>query len=147
MPGHYLTLQPLLTIQIGTSFFKSSVDYSCLQTCEVYFSDQIHPRWHPGTVSCLNATQGWIWGSKVSSMLNLEIDRFMRGRKKAEIHWKTFLPNALNRYFRKHLLAGHQFSKEEKANRKCFKKKKILHFGRRQMRIKPRKEKVQPENT
>lgn len=25
--------------------------------------------------------------------------------------------------------------------------KKILHFGRRQMRIKPRKEKVQPENT
>lgn len=60
----------------------------------------------------------------MSNVLNLEIDGFMRGRKKVEIHQKTLVPSALNTSYRKHfLLAGHQFPKAEKASRKCLKKK------------------------
>lgn len=65
----------------------------------------------------------------MSNVLNLEIDGFMRGRKKVEIHQKTLVPSALNTSYRKHfLLAGHQFPKAEKASRKCLKKKKNPSF-------------------
>lgn len=80
----------------------------------------------------------WTW-----KLMDLwEVGKRLKYIKKrlSQVHWIHHTENIF-------CLQDISFLKQKKQAENALKKKKILHFGRRQIRIKPRKEKAQPENT